>query len=83
MRVEQEYRRCGAWAYLAAWDVHHANLFGRFEAKTGIQPFDCLVEQAMSQVPYCDARRVSGSSTMAPRTAANAPSIGCNVSTPN
>jgi hypothetical protein len=58
MRIEHEYRRCGAWAYLAAWDVHRAKLFGRCEAKTGIQPFDRLVAQVMSQVPYCNARRV-------------------------
>lgn len=28
MKIEHEYRRCGAWAYLAAWDVHRAQLFG-------------------------------------------------------
>lgn len=28
-RVEHEYRRAGALAYLAAWDVHRAQLFGR------------------------------------------------------
>jgi len=25
MRVEYEYERCGAWAYLAAMDVHRMN----------------------------------------------------------
>ena len=30
MRVEHEYERRGALAYLAAWDVHRARLFGRF-----------------------------------------------------
>ena len=29
MRVEHEYWRCGALAYLAALDVHHARVFGR------------------------------------------------------
>jgi Transcriptional regulatory protein, C terminal len=29
--VEQEYARTGACAYLAAWDVHRARLFGRCE----------------------------------------------------
>ena len=24
MRVEHEYKRCGAWVYIAALDVHHA-----------------------------------------------------------
>ena len=58
MRVEHEYQRCGAWAYLAALDVHRAKLFGRCEQSTGIEPFNLLVEQVMSQPPYRDARRV-------------------------
>src|SRR5205085_4795692 len=31
MRVEHEYARGGAWAYLAALDVHRAKTFGRCE----------------------------------------------------
>lgn len=58
MRVEHEYRRRGAWAYLAALDVHRAKIFGRCEATTGIAPFERLMEQVMNQTPYCDARRV-------------------------
>ncbi len=58
MRVEHEYERGGALAYLAAWDVHRAKLFGRCEAKTGRAPFDRLVEQVMRQEPYCSAKRV-------------------------
>jgi hypothetical protein len=58
MRVEHEYERCGAWAYLAAWDVRHAKVFGRCEQSTGIDPFLRLVEQVMSQEPYCSAPRV-------------------------
>jgi hypothetical protein len=58
LRVEHEYERRGAWAYLAAWDVHHARLFGRCEARTGIAAFDRLVEQVMTQEPYRSARRV-------------------------
>jgi DDE superfamily endonuclease len=58
MRVEHEYGRCGAWAYMAALDVHHARVFGRCEAKNGIAPFDRLVEQVMTRPPYNDARRV-------------------------
>ncbi len=38
MRVEHEYQRKGALAYLAAWDVHRAKIFGRCERKTGIKP---------------------------------------------
>lgn len=57
-KVEHEYERKGAWAYLAAWDVHRAKLFGRCEAKSGMAPFDRLVAQVMSQEPYRSARRV-------------------------
>ena len=56
--LEHEYARCGAWAYLAAWDVHRAKLFGRCERKTGIAPFERLVAQVMRQEPYRSARRV-------------------------
>lgn len=58
MLVEHEYERKGALAYLAAWDVHRAKLFGRCESKTGIEPFNRLLAQVMEQEPYCDARRV-------------------------
>ena len=50
MRVEHEYKSRGAWAYVA--DVHRAKVFGRCEAKTGIAPFDRLVDQVMAQPPY-------------------------------
>jgi hypothetical protein len=56
--VEFEYRRGGTLAYLAAWDVHHANLFDRVEAKTGIEPFGRLVDEVMNTEPYKSARRV-------------------------
>jgi transposase len=58
MRVEHEYERGGALAYLAAWDVHQARLFGRCEASTGIAPFGRLVDQVMTTEPYRSARRV-------------------------
>jgi len=57
-RVEHEYARAGAWAYLAALDVHRAKVFGRCEQSTGIDPFARLVAQVMAQPPYRDARRV-------------------------
>ena len=57
-RVEHEYARAGAWAYLAALDVHRAKVFGRCEQSTGIVPFARLVAQVMTQPPYRDARRV-------------------------
>ena len=43
MRIEHEYARGGALAYLAAWDVHRAKVFGRCEAATSIGPFGRLV----------------------------------------
>ena len=58
MRVEHEYQRRGALAYLAAWDVHHARLFGRCEPSTGIEPFGRLVAQVMTVEPYASAERV-------------------------
>jgi hypothetical protein len=58
MRIEHEYDRGGALAYLAAWDVHQATLFGRCEPATGIAPFGRLVAQVMSCEPYACARRV-------------------------
>jgi hypothetical protein len=58
MRVEFEYERGGAVAYLAAWDVRRAKIFGRCETTTGIVPFGALVEQVMAQEPYRSAPRV-------------------------
>jgi len=57
-RVEFEYKRNGTLAYLAGWDVHHANLFDRVETKNGIAPFGRLVEQVMTVEPYASARTV-------------------------
>jgi len=58
MRVEHEYERKGAWAYLAAWDVRRAKIHGRCEANMGIAPFERLVDQVRGQEPYRSARRV-------------------------
>ncbi|MCW2881943.1 MAG: hypothetical protein JWQ95_6043 [Sphaerisporangium sp.] len=58
MRVNHTYGRGGALAYLAAYDVHRAEAFGRTEARTGIEPFMALVAQVMSQQPYASAKRV-------------------------
>ncbi len=58
MRIEHEYGRGGALAYLAAWDVHRAKLFGRCEPSTGIEPFGRLVGQVMGTEPYASAERV-------------------------
>lgn len=58
MRVNHEYGRGGALAYLAAYDVHQAEAFGRCEATTCIVPFMNLVEQVMTREPYASAKRV-------------------------
>ena len=57
-RVEHDYRRGGALAYLAAWDVHRGKVTGRCERTTGIAPFSRLVEQVMTSEPYASASRV-------------------------
>ncbi len=58
MRVEHEYERGGALAYLAAWDVRRGGVIGRCEAKTGKEPFGRLVDQVMAQERYRSAPRV-------------------------
>jgi hypothetical protein len=58
MRVEHDYQRGGALAYLAAWDVRRGQVTGRCEPTTGIAPFCRLVEQVVTAEPYASARRV-------------------------
>jgi transposase len=58
MRVNHEYERKGALAYLAAYDVHQARVLSHRSAKTGILPFMTLAEQVMTQEPYASAKRV-------------------------
>ena len=58
MKVEHEYKRLGAWTYLAALDVHRVRIFGRCEPRNGIVPFDRLVDHVMRRSPYREARRV-------------------------
>lgn len=57
-RVEHEYERRGALAYLAAWDCGQGKIFARCETTTGIEPFGRLVDQVMSLEPYASAERV-------------------------
>lgn len=58
LRVEHEYRRHGVCAYLAAWDVHRARLFGQVVPTISIIAFDAFVATVMAQAPYRTARRV-------------------------
>src|SRR5215212_9298461 len=57
-RFEHEYERKGALAYLAAYDVHRAKVFGRCDHTTGLIPFGKLVDHVMQQEPYRSAARV-------------------------
>lgn len=58
MRVNHEYDRGGALAYLAAYDVRHAQVFGLCFDTMGIAPFTDLVDEVMTQEPYASAARV-------------------------
>lgn len=58
IRVEHEYRRRGTCAYLAAWDVRRARLFGQVVERCTIVSFDAFVDQVMAQEPYGSAHRV-------------------------
>jgi hypothetical protein len=57
-RIEFEYERKGAIAYMAAWDVHRAKVFGICTKSTGIESYHRLVDLVMQQEPYCSANRV-------------------------
>ncbi len=57
-QVEFEYKRGGTLAYMGAYDVHQARLFGSVAEKTGIVPFMDLVERVMTLEPYASARRI-------------------------
>jgi transposase len=58
IRVNHDYDRRGAVAYLAAYDVHRGKVFGRCENTTGIAAFTNLVAQVMTREPYASADRV-------------------------
>ena len=58
IRVNNGYHRRGAVAYLAAYDIHHAKVYGRCEDTTGIIAFTNLVTQVMTREPYKSADRV-------------------------
>ncbi len=57
-QVEFEYKRGGTLAYMGAYDVHQARLFGSVAEKTGIVPFMDLDERVMTLEPYASARRI-------------------------
>ena len=47
MRVEHEYTRRGAIVYLAALDVFIGKVMGHVSEKSGIEPFNALVDLVM------------------------------------
>jgi hypothetical protein len=57
-RIEFEYQRAGALAYIAAWDVRRAKVFGLCANSTGIEVYHQLVDLVMQQEPYRSANRV-------------------------
>jgi len=57
-RIEFEYERAGALAYIAAWDVRRAKVFGLCAKSTGIEAYHRLVDLVMQQEPYRSANRV-------------------------
>ena len=57
-RFEFEYKRAGSLAYIAAWDVRRAKVFGICSKSTGIDAYHRLVDLVMQQEPYCSANRV-------------------------
>jgi hypothetical protein len=65
MLVEHEYDRGGSLAYIAAWDVHRARLFGCLEPSAGIESFDRLVSQVpRASVAMAPIRRRRSSDDM-------------------
>ena len=58
MRVEHEYERGGAVVYLAAMDVFGGKVMGHLSDKTGIEPFNGLLDLVMNAEPYASADRV-------------------------
>ena len=56
--MEFEYERHGTLAYVAAYDVHRAQLIGTIAPTTGIAPFSELVTKVMTTEPYASAKRV-------------------------
>jgi len=82
MRVSHDYHRGGALAYLAAYDVHRAKIYGRCEATTGIEPFTALVAQVMTRSRTHPPTACSGSLTTVRPIGDRSPSTGLPNSFP-
>jgi transposase len=81
MWVESEYRH-GTLAYLAAYDVHRAQVIGHCSPSTGIEPFSALVDKVMTRQPYASARRVFWVVDNGASIAAGPPPHGCGMRFP-
>jgi hypothetical protein len=85
IRVEHEYEREAAVAYLADCDVHRPRLFGRTAATAGIEPFGRVVEQVMTLDPYASilplARAITLFSSMGGPTGDGGYPIGLSAAT--
>ena len=62
LKIEHEYRRLGSWAYLAAWDVHRAKVYGRCESRSTIGPLGQTSPSSLPQRPsgLLDCRQRGG-----------------------
>ena len=58
IHYENDYKRHGTVAYLAALDIRTGKVLGIVDQSTGIVPFMALVDLVMSQEPYASADRV-------------------------
>jgi len=82
MKVKHEYERRGAWAYLAAWDVHQAKVFGRCEAQSGIAPLIGWSNRSWDNLLINRPGGCFGLWTTALPTAARKRSGGCKTAMP-
>ena len=73
MYVEHEYERRGAWAYLAAWDVHRAQAVRPLRSQDRASPrSSAWSPRSCARSPTARRAACSGSSTTAPPIAAPA-----------
>ena len=83
MRVEHEYERGGALAYLAAWDVRRAASSAAARRPPASRRSAAWSTQVMAEEPYASPRASSGSSTTAAATAARPRASVCRAQYPN
>jgi len=82
MKVEHEYERLGAWAYLAALDVHQAKLFVAAKPKPESPPLIAWSIKSCNSIPIAGREAFSGSSTTVLRIEVPGQSKGSRASIP-